>query len=44
MAKPFLNIDDIPEDGWMPWSRGDKFEARLGQVAARLGAKKLGLL
>ena len=42
MTKPILNIDAIPDSSWMPWSRGDKFEARLGQVAAHLGAKKLG--
>ena len=42
MARPFLNVDELPDDGWMPWSRGDKYEARLGQIAARLGAKKLG--
>lgn len=42
MSKPFLNIHELGDDAFLPWSRGAKFEARLGQIAARIGAKKLG--
>ena len=42
MTRPILNIDELGDDGWMPWGHGERFEARFGQIAARLGAKKLG--
>jgi uncharacterized cupin superfamily protein len=39
MARPILNISELE---YRPWSRGDKFEAKLGALGARLGAQKLG--
>lgn len=42
MSKPILNIHELGEGDFMPFSHGTKFEARLGQIAARIGARKLG--
>ena len=39
MTKPILNIDDLH---YRLNSRGEKFEARLGQLSIPLGAQKLG--
>jgi len=39
MSDRIVNIDDL---GFQPWSHGDKFEAKLGQIAARIGGRKLG--
>ena len=39
MKKPILNLSDVELH---PWSHGDKYEARLGPIAVKLGAKKLG--
>jgi len=39
MTKPILNIDDLQ---YRLNSRGEKFEARLGQLSIPLGAQKLG--
>lgn len=39
MKKPILNIDDLQ---YRLNSRGEKFEARLGQLSIPLGAQKLG--
>ncbi len=39
MKRPIVNLDEVE---MKPWSHGDKYEAKLGQVAARLGARKLG--
>jgi uncharacterized cupin superfamily protein len=39
MAKPVLNLDSLH---YVPWGKGDAFEAKLGQIGTRLGAQKLG--
>ncbi|HEY2409601.1 MAG TPA: cupin domain-containing protein [Polyangiaceae bacterium] len=39
MARPILNIEELE---FRPWSRGDKFEAKLGAIGLKLGAQKLG--
>ncbi len=39
MTRPILNLDDIP---YLPWKHGERFEARLGQVASHIGAVQLG--
>ena len=39
MPRPILNISELE---FRPWSRGEKFEAKLGAIAPRLGAQKLG--
>ena len=36
---PILNIDDVE---YTDWGHGEQFQARLGAVATRLGAQKLG--
>jgi len=39
MTDHILNIDDIE---YQAWEHGDRFEAKLGAVSSRIGAKKLG--
>jgi uncharacterized cupin superfamily protein len=39
MTNHILNIDDIE---YQNWEHGDRFEAKLGAVSSRIGAKKLG--
>jgi uncharacterized cupin superfamily protein len=39
MNRPILNIADLE---FRPWGHGERFEARLGAIASRLGAQKLG--
>ncbi len=39
MTKQILNIDDIE---YQDWGHGERFAAKLGQVAMRIGANKLG--
>jgi uncharacterized cupin superfamily protein len=39
MAKPILNIDSLT---YRDFGRGEKFQARLGQLSIPLGAQKLG--
>lgn len=39
MTDHILNIDDIE---YQAWQHGDRFEAKLGAVSSRIGAKKLG--
>jgi len=39
MTNHILNIDDIE---YQVWEHGDRFEAKLGAVSARIGAQKLG--
>jgi uncharacterized cupin superfamily protein len=39
MNRPILNIADLE---FRPWGHGGRFEARLGAIASRLGAQKLG--
>jgi uncharacterized cupin superfamily protein len=39
MNKPILNLDEVEFE---PWRHGEKYEARLGQIAQRIGARKLG--
>ncbi|MBB5014296.1 cupin domain-containing protein [Rehaibacterium terrae] len=39
MNRPILNIDEIEFE---PWRHGKKYEARPGQIARRIGARKLG--
>ena len=39
MARPILNIADLE---FRPWGHGERYEARLGAIGARLGAQKLG--
>ena len=36
------NIINISELEYMPWGNNDRFEARIGAVSAKIGAKKLG--
>jgi uncharacterized cupin superfamily protein len=36
---PILNLDAVAYD---EWARGDRYAARLGEIATRLGARKLG--
>jgi uncharacterized cupin superfamily protein len=37
--KPIINLADLE---LQPWGHGDKFEARLGAIASKIGAQKLG--
>lgn len=39
MTDHILNIDDIE---YQSWAHGDRFEAELGAISARIGAQKLG--
>ena len=39
MTKHILNIDEIE---YQAWEHGDRFEAKLGGISSRIGAKKLG--
>ena len=39
MSEHIVNIEDLE---YRDWQHGDKFEARLGAISARTGAKKLG--
>ena len=39
MSHPILNIRDVT---FHPWAHGERFEARIGSVGTKLGAKKLG--
>ncbi len=39
MDRPILNVEDVE---YTEWSNGAGFEAKLGPVALRLGARKLG--
>ena len=37
--RPILNIDELE---YRSWGHGERFEARIGDVASRIGAQKLG--
>ena len=39
MSKAILNIADLE---YRPWSHGDRFDAKMGGISDRIGAKKLG--
>jgi len=39
MKEHILNIEDIE---YQDWQHGDRFEARLGSISTRIGARKLG--
>jgi uncharacterized cupin superfamily protein len=39
MTRPILNIADLE---FRPWGHGERYEARLGTIGAKLGAQKLG--
>ena len=39
MTKHILNIDDIE---YHAWQHGDRFNAQLGAISSRIGARKLG--
>ena len=39
MSKPIVNIDELE---FMDWGHGERFEAKLGQIGARIGARDLG--
>jgi uncharacterized cupin superfamily protein len=39
MSEHILNIDDIE---YHTWGNGDRFEAQMGRISSRIGAKKLG--
>ena len=39
MPRPIVNLDEL---AYVAQSHGDRFEARLGPIAARLGARMLG--
>jgi uncharacterized cupin superfamily protein len=39
MTKHILNIDDIE---YQAWQHGDRFNAQLGAISSRIGARKLG--
>jgi len=39
MTDHILNIDDIE---YQSWGHGDRFEAKLGTISSRIGARKLG--
>lgn len=39
MSKQILNIDEIE---YQSWGNGDRFEAQMGRISSRIGAKKLG--
>lgn len=39
MTDHILNIDDLE---YQAWGHGDRFEAKMGAISARLGAQKLG--
>ena len=39
MTKPIINIDDLD---YADWGNGDRFEARLGAIGTRIGARNLG--
>jgi Uncharacterized conserved protein, contains double-stranded beta-helix domain len=36
---PILNLDEVPLE---PWRHGEHFQARLGAIGRRIGARKLG--
>ena len=38
-APPILNIADLE---FRPWGHGERYEARIGAIGAKLGAQKLG--
>ncbi len=39
MTHPIINIDNLE---YMPWSHDNRFEARLGAISSKIGARKLG--
>ncbi len=39
MTHPILNIADVE---FNPWGHGERFEAKLGNIGGKLGARKLG--
>jgi uncharacterized cupin superfamily protein len=39
MSRPIVNIDDLE---YRPWQQGERFEARIGAIGAKVGAQKLG--
>ncbi|MEW6444296.1 MAG: cupin domain-containing protein [bacterium] len=39
MERPILNVGDLQ---YRPWGHGERFEARIGAIGTRLGARKLG--
>jgi uncharacterized cupin superfamily protein len=39
MKPPIINISDLD---FRPWGQGERFQARIGQIGQRLGARKLG--
>jgi len=39
MTSPILNVDNIE---YRNWEHGDRFEAKMGEISSRIGAKKLG--
>jgi uncharacterized cupin superfamily protein len=39
MPRPILNVDALE---YRPWGHGERFEARVGDIAAKIGAQKLG--
>ena len=39
MTRPILNIADVE---YRDWGHGERFAAKLGDVAQRIGAQKLG--
>ncbi len=39
MPTQILNIDDLE---YQPWSHGDRFDAQMGAISAKIGAQKLG--
>lgn len=39
MSKPILNLDEVEFE---PWRHGDKYQAGLGAISERIGARKLG--
>ena len=47
MSKPIINIEDIALEPWPPGSSlpegaGERYEAKMGFIAPRIGAQKLG--
>src|SRR5262245_33323076 len=39
MTKPIMNIEDLE---FRPMAQGERFEARIGAIGAKVGAQKLG--
>ena len=39
MSGPIINIDQLD---FHPWGHGERFDARIGAIGARIGANKLG--